>query len=117
METDNLIKVKQNLLQMRKEILQEARNAHSASLTLGNDGVADIGDMSANSYQQDVLMSLGQTQRARIHDIDAALERVEQGVYGICASCEDPIAPRRLEVRPFSRYCIDCKTEIEKFGE
>lgn len=117
METDNLAQVKQDLLRLRKEILQEARNAHIASLTLGNDGVADIGDMSANSYQQDVLMSLGQTQRARIRDIDAALERIDQGVYGICAACEDPIAPRRLEVRPFSRYCIDCKIEIEKFGE
>lgn len=117
MEVENLEKTKQQLLQLRKEILQGARDAQRESLNLGQDGVADIGDMSSTSYQLDVIRSLGETQRARIRDIDAALDRIDQGVYGICAACEEPIAPRRLEVRPFSRYCIDCKLDIEKFGE
>jgi DnaK suppressor protein len=114
---EKLEKIKQDLLRLRKEIIDSSRKAHAESLTLGNDGVADIGDMSANSYSQDVLMSLSQTQLGRIRDIDAALERIEQGAYGICIACEEEIAPRRLEVRPFSRYCIDCKEEFEKFGE
>ncbi len=117
MDTDRLAQTKQHLLQLRKEILQGARDAHRESLVLGQDGVADIGDMSATSYQLDVIRSLGETQRARLRDIDAALDRMDKGVYGICAACEEPIAPRRLEVRPFSRYCIDCKQDIEKFGE
>ncbi|HKK00723.1 MAG TPA: TraR/DksA C4-type zinc finger protein, partial [Desulfuromonadales bacterium] len=58
-----------------------------------------------------------ETQRRTLVDIDAALERVADGSYGICQRCEEPIAPRRMEVRPFSRYCIDCKTDVEKFGE
>ncbi|HMB14988.1 MAG TPA: TraR/DksA C4-type zinc finger protein [Pelovirga sp.] len=114
---EDLEKIKQDLLSLRKEIIDSSRKAHAESLTLGNDGVADIGDMSANSYSQDVLMSLSQTQLGRIRDIDAALARIEQGAYGICVACEEEIAPRRLEVRPFSRYCIDCKEEFEKFGE
>lgn len=114
---ENLEIIKQDLLRLRKDIIDSSRKARAESLTLGNDGVADIGDMSANSYSQDVLMSLSQTQLGRIRDIDAALERIEQGAYGICIACEEEIAPRRLEVRPFSRYCIDCKEEFEKFGE
>lgn len=114
---EELEKIKQELLRLRREIVENARKAHADSLALGNDGVADIGDMSANSYSQDVLMSLSQTQRSRIRDIDAALARIDQGAYGICVACEEEIAPRRLEVRPFSRYCIDCKMEFEKFGE
>ena len=114
---DDLEKIKQDLLRLRREIIESSRRAHAESLALGNDGVADIGDMSANSYSQDVLMSLSQAQLGRIRDVDAALARIEQGAYGICVACEDEIAPRRLEVRPFSRYCIDCKEEFEKFGE
>ncbi len=114
---DHLQKIKQELLQLRGEILENARKSHAESLSLGNDGVADIGDMSAKSYSQDVLMSLSQAQLSRIRDVDAALERIQQGGYGICVACEEEIAPRRLEVRPFSRYCIDCKEEYEKFGE
>jgi DnaK suppressor protein len=109
--------IKQQLLDMREELQIEAERAYAASQSLGHDGVPDIGDMSSNSYNQEVLMNLSATQRSRIRDIDAALERMDQGVYGLCARCEEEIPPRRLEVRPFSRYCVDCKTEIEKFGE
>ncbi len=114
---ENLEKIRQDLLRLRRDIIDSSRKVHADSLALGNDGVADIGDMSANSYSQDVLMSLSQTQLGRVRDIDAALERIEQGAYGICIACEEEIAPRRLEVRPFSRYCIDCKEDVEKFGE
>jgi DnaK suppressor protein len=46
-----------------------------------------------------------------------ALDQIEKGEYGICMSCGEQISPRRMEVRPFSRYCIECKIDIEKFGE
>ncbi len=117
MEAEKLEEIKAQLLQMREEVLQEADKAYEASQSLGKDGVPDIGDMSSNSYNQEVLMNLSETQRGRVRDIDAALERIRLGVYGLCARCEEEISPRRMEVRPFSRYCIDCKVEIEKFGE
>jgi len=117
MDAEKLAEIKAQLVQMREEVLQEADKAYAASQSLGKDGVPDIGDMSSNSYHQEVLMNLSETQRSRVRDIDAALERIRLGVYGLCARCEEEISPRRLEVRPFSRYCIDCKVEIEKFGE
>ncbi len=117
MEAEKLQEIKAQLLQMREDVMQEAEKAYEASQSLGKDGVPDIGDMSSNSYNQEVLMNLSETQRGRVRDIDAALERIRLGVYGLCARCEEEISPRRMEVRPFSRYCIDCKVEIEKFGE
>lgn len=109
--------VKEELLRLRDELLREVSGSYETCRELGQDGVADIGDMSANAYSRDMLFNLSEAQRQRIRDIDAALERIEAGEYGICLQCGEAIAPRRLEVRPFSRYCIDCKTEIEKFGE
>ena len=117
MEEEQLAQIRASLLQMREELLAESERAYVASQSLGKDGVPDIGDMSANSYNQEILMNLSETQRNRVRDIDAALERMDQGVYGLCARCEEEIPPRRLEVRPFSRYCVDCKSEVEKFGE
>jgi RNA polymerase-binding transcription factor len=117
MEEEQLAEIKAHLLQMREEVLAESQRAYAASQTLGQDGVPDIGDMSANSYNQEILMNLSETQRSRVRDIDAALERMDEGVYGLCARCEEEIPVRRLEVRPFSRYCVDCKSEVEKFGE
>jgi len=117
MDEEQLAEIKAHLLRMREEVLAESERAYAASQTLGKDGVPDIGDMSSNSYNQEILMNLSETQRSRVRDIDAALERMEQGVYGLCARCEDENPARRLEVRPFSRYCVDCKSEVEKFGE
>lgn len=117
MEEAKLAAAREALLRMRKEVLQEVSASQAASLEFGQDGVPDIGDMSANTYHRDVLLNLNETQRRKIRDIDVALERLARGVYGICLRCEEEIEPRRLQVRPFSRYCVDCKTEVEKFGE
>lgn len=117
MDEEQLENARQHLLQMREELLAESVKAYAASQDLGKDGVPDIGDMSSNSYTQEVLMNLSNAQRARVRDIDAALERMDQGVYGLCARCEEEIPARRMEVRPFSRYCVECKSEVEKFGE
>lgn len=109
--------VKEQLQKERKKLLQEVSNSYEACREIGQDGVPDIGDMSSTAYSRDVLFNVSETQRQRIHDIDVALEQIEKGEYGICMSCGEEISPRRMEVRPFSRYCIECKTDIEKFGE
>jgi RNA polymerase-binding transcription factor len=117
MDEEHLHQTKERLLKMRKEVMKEVQNAAATSREIGQDGVPDIGDMSANTYSRDVLLNLSEGQRQKIRDIDAALDRLAQGEYGICVRCGDDIAERRMEVRPFSRYCIECKTDVEKFGE
>lgn len=108
---------RERLQQLRREVLAEVQENYAASRELGQDRVPDIGDMSMNTYSRDVLLNLSETQRQKIRDIDAALDRLDSGEYGVCARCEEEIPPRRMEVRPFSRYCVDCKAEVERFGE
>jgi DnaK suppressor protein len=115
--SDQYDQIRQQLLKERQELLQDVSNSYETCRELGQDGVPDIGDMSSAAYSRDVLFNVSATQRQRIHDIDVALEQIAKGEYGICMSCGEEISPRRMEVRPFSRYCIECKTDIEKFGE
>lgn len=117
MDQHELDQARERLRQMRREVLREVQNGEAASRELGQDGVPDIGDMSAQTYSRDVLYNLGEVQRQKLRDIDTALERIDSGDYAVCMRCGEEIAPRRMEVRPFSRYCIECKTEVEKFGE
>ena len=117
MDPEEIEQARQRLLQMRQELLEEAARSYAESQSLGKDGVPDIGDMSSNSYNQEVLMNLSNAQRRSAADIDAALERIAAGEYGLCARCEEEIPARRMEVRPFSRYCVECKSEVEKYGE
>lgn len=108
---------KAQLLKMRDDLLEGVSASYETCREMGQDGVPDIGDMSSVAYSRDVLFNLSETQRQRIQDINIALEQIDKGEYGICMSCSEEISPRRMEVRPFSRYCIECKTDIEKFGE
>lgn len=46
--------------------------------------------------------------------VDAALQRLEEGTYGICARCENEIAAERLEALPYATFCITCQAESER---
>lgn len=117
MTPEELEAAKQALLEMRREVLQEVHEAMAEYRELGSEALPDISDISANANSRDVLLNLGQKQQQKLRDIETALERIANGEYGICMRCEEEIAVQRLKVRPFSRYCIECKTEIEKYGE
>lgn len=117
MDEKEMQQAREHLLRLRREVMLEVQEAAAACREMGQDGVPDIGDMSATTYSRDVLLNLSEAQRQKIRDIDAALERVAVGEYGICLRCGEEIEPKRMAVRPFSRYCVECKTEVEKFGE
>lgn len=117
MNQEELDAARNALLEMRRQVLQEANLSLNAYREMGQENLPDISDVSANTANRNVLLNLSENLRRKLRDIDAALERIEQGEYGICASCEEEISPERMRVRPFSRFCIECKTEIEKFGE
>ena len=48
-----------------------------------------------------------------IAKIEKSLEAIDDGTYGICENCEEPIAIARLKARPVTSYCITCKTKQE----
>ena len=47
-----------------------------------------------------------------LREIAAALVRIDQDTYGICAECEEPISTKRLDAVPWARYCVTCQEEI-----
>ena len=48
------------------------------------------------------------------HPVLDALQRIEDGTFGICRTCGQPIAPERLEAMPWATQCIDCKRKEER---
>jgi RNA polymerase-binding transcription factor DksA len=60
------------------------------------------------AFERSQVGALVEQARAHLAEVDAALERVEDGTYGVCASCGRPIDPARLEARPIARTCITC---------
>jgi RNA polymerase-binding protein DksA len=59
-------------------------------------------------FEQQRDLALRERSRAELDRVDAALRRLDDGTYGTCVSCGNPIAPERLEAIPWSPTCIDC---------
>jgi DnaK suppressor protein len=112
MENEQLEFFKELLLQQRGEILQNA-----------DETVADMNDQTVNypdptdraSIESDrsFVLRLRERERMLLTKINEALERIESGEFGICETCGEEIGFKRLEARPVTTLCINCKTRSE----
>jgi len=71
------------------------------------DGFADAA--AATAERTEVLVVV-ESLKSQLSDIDEALQRIEKGTYGVCKKCGEDIPAARLEFRPSSIYCVDCKS-------
>jgi DnaK suppressor protein len=114
LDKKTLQRLKKILLKEREEIIGEVKQIHESSREMGQDGIQDIGDEAANIYNKQLLLSLSENERLRLQEVDEALDRIASGTYGVCEECGGPIGLKRLEVRPVAKYCVPCKTKLEK---
>jgi DnaK suppressor protein len=63
-----------------------------------------------------ILDSLHAEETIQIMAIQAALKRMDEGTYGICLTCDNPIAKKRLEALPYTTRCIECAEKAERTG-
>jgi len=74
----------------------------------------DLADQASSSYTKELLFSKSNSDRQFLQKIEDALERLENGEYGECSSCEETIGLKRLEAVPWARLCIKCQELQEK---
>lgn len=60
------------------------------------------------AYERSQVAALIEQAERHLAEVEAALARLEQGSYGVCERCGEPIAPGRLEARPTARTCVAC---------
>ena len=75
---------------------------------------ADEGDPELAEREKN--LSLLATFEERLEEIDLAISKLQDGDYGICKSCGQPIDPERLAIVPEAQYCVPCKTKMERRG-
>lgn len=111
---NELLVRKQQILDTLEDIARqdphEADNMSSKFPEYGSkpdENAQEISDYTANSATEKVL-------EKTLSDIEGALKRIENGTYGVCKYCGQPIAPKRLQARPVASACIKCKTELQE---
>ena len=114
LDKKTLQRLRKVLLKEQEEIIGGVKQIHESSKEIGQDGIQDIGDEAANIYNKQILLSLNENERMRLQEVDEALDRIANGTYGICEECGGPIGLKRLEARSVAKYCVPCKTKLEK---
>ncbi|MBM9603150.1 RNA polymerase-binding protein DksA [Desulfopila inferna] len=109
MEKETLENFRKQLIQKREEIINEAGRTLS-DMTDQNENVPDPNDRATIESGRSFELRIRDRERKLLSKIEAALQRVEDGEYGICDECGEEIGLKRLEARPVTTLCIDCKT-------
>ncbi len=113
---------KETLLQKRAELIGDVNSIESEALRKSRlDAAGDLSsmpihmaDIGTDNFEQEFALGLMDGERRFLGQINDALVRIENGVYGICEGTAKPIAKARLQASPWARYCIEYATMVEK---
>jgi DnaK suppressor protein len=96
-----------------RELLSQSRDAVNELVEV-RDTDADPLDVAVTESNRDFTLRMAERERKLLTKIRHALDRMNNGEYGVCESCGAPITYGRLMARPVATLCIDCKTEAEQ---
>jgi len=100
------------LMARRHELLDEALRT-VGGMTDAKENFPDPTDRASLESHRNAMLRIRDRERKLISKIDEALERINNGSYGLCEACGGPIALDRLKARPVTTLCIDCKSDQE----
>lgn len=103
-----------DLIRLKDELNASAKDLQDI-LAGGVDGAGnDQADVGSNSLERDAELSLAANQRELLLQTEKAIARLEDGTYGVCEQCGEPIGKMRLMAFPRATLCMDCKRREER---
>lgn len=109
---DKMQEIKKTLIGQKEALLSEAEEALNA--LPGQTVFPDMGDQATAEIDRNFMLRLRSREQKLLKKIDEAIERIDNGTFGICDACGIEIDIRRLQARPVTTLCIDCKTQQEE---
>ena len=106
--------LRDQLLKRRQRIVDLYTADVRAGQEATQEGTDDIVDRANNSYSRELMFSLSSSERDQLLEIDAALRRIDDGVYGYCQYSGKPIGLARLQAVPWARYSVEYQELAEK---
>jgi len=118
---ERLAEVKDRLLERKKLLWLEVKEQLKSSIGDGYQEMLatarDEEDQATVSLMAETSLTLLGPKRQELEAIEEALQRLENGSYGLCEVCGQPIEPRRLEIMPETPLCRGCMSQREKLAK
>jgi DnaK suppressor protein len=102
------------LRQKKSTLLQDLTESHTDLEAITDERESELEESAQKDRIARLTSRLKERDQKTIRDIDAALERMDTGEYGLCENCGNEIAIARLRALPMAQLCIDCATAREK---
>ena len=114
MNKKDLKKFKTMLEDSKKQLLLSARKTLTEESSFDTDDLPDEIDLASSEYAQSMVFRLRDREKFLLKKIDKALQRIDEGTFGVCRTCGKPIGEERLAAIPYATQCIDCKRKEER---
>ena len=109
------------LLAKRAELLGDVNSMEGDALRKSENDTGNLSsmpihmaDIGTDNYEQEFALGLLDSERKILREIDAALDRIKEGTFGLCEGTGNPISIARLEANPWARYCIEYARMVEQ---
>jgi DnaK suppressor protein len=109
-----LLAIKKKLIKQRQDLLAEAGQTLNSKLSSEKESFPDPTDQAVAELDNNFTLRLRGREQKLLKKIDEAISRIDSGSYGVCESCGGEISIKRLEARPVTTLCIECKTRQEE---
>ncbi|VFQ43678.1 RNA polymerase-binding protein DksA [Desulfoluna butyratoxydans] len=112
MDQETLEYFRKFLTDRLNDLLEQA-DSTVEGMTAQKESFPDPTDRASHEENRNFMLRIRDREHKLIKKIKQALERIDNGVFGICETCEEYITVERLKARPVTTQCIDCKTRAE----
>lgn len=100
--------IREQLLARREQLSQRIHRITQDVMHTDGPLPSDFSEQAVERENEEVMDALGEAGRQELRQINRTLARIDQGDYGICAGCGEPIPEARLKILPHSEYCVAC---------
>lgn len=118
---EQLKQFRQLLITERAKLTDEIKSIARETSTSPREASGDLSgytvhmaDMAADTYDRELSMNIVSTEQEILYQIDDALKRLDDGSYGLCQQCNQPISMSRLKAVPYASLCINCQRTKEQ---
>ena len=117
MDAAKLEHFKKLLLADLRRHARQVSDEQGNAVEFARDDAKESADLAVHDLISELSLKLGERESQMVADIDQALLRMKEGMYGRCVKCNKPIDEKRLEAVPTARYDAACQEAIENDGQ
>ena len=114
MNAEQLQSYKESLLSQRENLVGQVNENQRQTFGFDRENMQDPVDVAVNDRDQTIMLSISESERTLLDQVDDALRRIELSGYGHCANCSEEITEARLKAVPYAQYCINCQELLER---